>query len=95
MDSLKGSKFYKESVKYNVNRSIKELEQVFNTNYNNIYDNNPEMTTNVLNKLEDLVDKISSSSVDELVMIDAVIDKYQENKEWFKEHGEAEFLKIE
>lgn len=95
MDSLKGSKFYKASVKYNVNRSIKELEQVFNTNYNNIYDNNPEMTTNVLNKLEDLVDKISSASVDELVMIDAVIDKYQENKEWFKEHGEAEFLKIE
>ena len=95
MDSLKGSKFYKESEKYNVNRSIKELEQVFNTNYNNIYDNNPEMTTNVLNKIEDLVDKISSSSVDELVMIDAVIDKYHENKEWFKKHGEAEFLKIE
>ena len=95
MDSLKGSGFYKESVKYNVNRSIKELEQVFNTNYNNIYDNNPEMTTNVLNKLEALVDKLSTSSVDELVMIDSVIDKYHENKEWFKKHGEAEFLKIE
>ena len=53
------------------------------------------MTTNVLNKLEDLVDKISSAGVDELVMIDAVIDKYHENKEWFKEHGQAEFLKID
>ena len=53
------------------------------------------MTTNVLNKLEDLVDKISSSSVDELVMIGAVIDRYQDNKEWFKEHAEAEFLKID
>jgi uncharacterized membrane protein len=95
MDSLKGSRFYKESVKYNVNRSIKELEQVFNTNYNNIYDNNPEMTTNVLNKLDALVDKLSTSSVDELVMIDSVIEKYHENKEWFKKHGEAEFLKIE
>ena len=95
MDSPKGSRFYKESVKYNVNRSIKELEQVFNTNYNNIYDNNPEMTTNVLNKLEALVDKLSTSSVDELVMIDSVIDKYHENKEWFKKHGEAEFLKID
>jgi len=95
MDSLQGSKFYKKSVKYNVNRSVKELEQVFNANYNNIYDNNPEMTTNVLNKIEALVDKISTSSVDELVMIDSVIDKYHENKEWFKKHGEAEFLKIE
>ena len=36
---------------------------VFNTNYNNIYDNNPEMTTNVLNKLEDLVSKISSATI--------------------------------
>ena len=53
------------------------------------------MTTNVLNKLEALVDKLSTSSVDELVMIDSVIDKYHENKEWFKKHGEAEFLKIE
>jgi len=28
-------------------------------------------------------------------MIDAVIDKYNDNKEWFKEYAEAEFLKIE
>lgn len=95
MDSLKGSRFYKESLRYNVNRSIKELEQVFNTNYNNIYDNNPEMTTNVLNKLEALIDKLSTSSVDELVMIDSVIEKYHDNKEWFKEYGQAEFLKID
>jgi pyrroloquinoline quinone (PQQ) biosynthesis protein C len=42
-----------------------------------------------------LVDKISTSSIEDLVMINAVIEKYNENKEWFREHGRAEFLKID
>jgi hypothetical protein len=28
-------------------------------------------------------------------MIDAVVDKYKENKEWFMENGNAEFLRID
>jgi hypothetical protein len=28
-------------------------------------------------------------------MINAVIDKYKENKEWFLEYANAEFLKID
>jgi hypothetical protein len=28
-------------------------------------------------------------------MIDAVIEKYNDNKEWFKEYAETEFLRIE
>ena len=53
------------------------------------------MVTNILNKIESLIDKIKGSSIDELVMIDAIVDKYQENKEWFKEYANAEFLKID
>ena len=53
------------------------------------------MTTNILNAIEDLVAKLSTSTLDELIMINAVVDKYNENKEWFTEHAEAEFLKIE
>jgi hypothetical protein len=53
------------------------------------------MTTNILNSIESLVDKLKTSTLDELVMINAVVDKYNENKEWFKQHAEAEFLRIE
>jgi len=28
-------------------------------------------------------------------MIDAVIDKYNENREWFIEHASADFLKLD
>ena len=33
--------------------------------------------------------------IDELVMIDAVIDKYKDNQEWFMEHESADFLKLD
>jgi hypothetical protein len=53
------------------------------------------MTTNILNKIESLVTKLTTSTLDELIMIDAVIEKYNNNREWFKEYSEAEFLRIE
>ena len=53
------------------------------------------MTTNILNSIEDLVTKLCTSTLDELIMINAVVDKYNDNKEWFTEHAQADFLKIE
>jgi hypothetical protein len=53
------------------------------------------MTTNVLRKITTLMDKIKNSDIDELVMIDAIIDKYIDNQEWFMEHASADFLKLD
>jgi hypothetical protein len=53
------------------------------------------MTTNILNTIDALVTKLSKSTLDELIMINAVIEKYNENKEWFKKYTETEFLRIE
>ncbi len=94
-DELKGSHAYKQNVKLQVNKTSKILEQVYKEGFNVIYDNNPEMCTNVLNKIDKLLDAIKNASIDELVMIDAVVDKYKENKEWFVEHANAEFLKLD
>ena len=71
------------------------LEDVVREEFNTVYDTDPQMVTNILNKIESLIDKIKGSSIDELVMIDAIVDKYQDNKEWFKEYANADFLKIE
>ena len=86
---------YKQNIKNQINKLDLMLEDVVREEFNNLYDTDPTMTTNILNRIESLVDKIKGSSIDELVMIEAVIDKYQENKDWFKEHASAEFLKIE
>ena len=85
----------KQNVKQQVNKLNVMLEDTVREEYNNLYNTDPQMVTNILNKIESLVDKIKGSSIDELVMIDAIIDKYQDNKDWFKEHAEAEFLKID
>ena len=53
------------------------------------------MTTNILRSIESIVDKLTTSTLDELVLINATIDKYNDNKEWFKEYASAEFLRIE
>ena len=52
------------------------------------------MTTNILNKIESIVTKICSYQLEELVILDAVVDKYEDNKEWFLEHTASEFLRI-
>lgn len=94
-DELYFTKAYRQNIKQQINKLSKMLEIVIKDEYNNVYNTDPEMTTNILNKIEELVKKIVDSDIDELVMINSVIDKYIENKEWFKEHGSAEFLRID
>ncbi len=94
-EGLRLTKQYKLNVKQQVNKLNVMLEDIVREEYNNLYKTDPEMVTNILNKIEGLVDKIKGSSIDELVMLNAIVDKYQENKDWFQEHANAEFLKIE
>ena len=94
-DQLKLTKQYKLNVKNQINKLNTMLEDVVREEFNTVYDTDPQMVTNILNKIESLTDKIKGSSIDELVMLDAIVDKYKENKDWFKQYANAEFLKIE
>jgi hypothetical protein len=93
-DQLKGTNRYKQNVKNQLNKVNLLLEPIAKAEFDKIYDADPEMVTNILNKMEALIDKIKGSSIEDLVIIDAVIDKYMENKEWFENHVDAEFLKL-
>lgn len=93
-ENLYYTKQYKQQIKQKINSLNKDLEEVVRTEYATIYKTDAEMTTNILNSIEDVITKLQTSTIDELVMINAVIDKYKENKEWFKEYAEAEFLRI-
>ena len=94
-DELKGSKAFRQNIKYQVGKTNKLLEEVYQDGFNTIYHNNPEMCLNVLNKIDSLIHKIKTASIDELVMIDALVDKYFENKDEINETQTAEFTKIE
>lgn len=94
-DELQGSKGFKQNVKHQVNKTSKILEKEYQQGFNVIYNNNPEMCTNVLNKIDSLIHKIKTASIDELVMIDALIDNYFENKDELIKTQTAEFNKID
>ena len=94
-DDLKGSKAFKQNVKYQVGKTNQILEQVYQEGFNTVYHNNPEMCINVLNKIDGLIHKIKTPTIDELVMIDALVDQYFNNKEEINETQTAEFTKID
>jgi hypothetical protein len=95
IDSLRGTTKYRQEIKNVGNRFNKMLEQYVSEDFNTVYNNNEEMTMNVMRKITELINKIATSDVDDLVMIDAVIDKYNDNKEWFVKHTSADFLKLD
>ncbi len=94
-DDLKGSKAFKQNVKLQVNKTSQILEQIYQEGFNTVYHNNPEMCTNVLNKIDSLIHKIKTASIDELVMIDALLDNYFQNKEEHNKNQTAEFTKLD
>ena len=93
-DSLIGTNFYKQEFKRDLNNCMESLERFTRQYYDSLYENDPEMATNAVNKLEAITGKLTSSSFSDLIMIDAVIDKYNNNKDWFREHVSADFLKL-
>ena len=95
IEDLQGTNKYKHNLKNQGNKFIKLLEHYVEDDFDETYSNDPEMTTNALRKVSSLMDKIKGFDIDELIMVDAVIDKYIENEDWFKQHASAEFLKLD
>jgi prephenate dehydrogenase len=94
-ENLRYTKQYNGALKHLLNKVILHLETTVYDEYRKIYEADAEMTTNILNSIEDVIIKLTTSDLDELVMINAVIEKYKENKDWFVQYGSAEFLRID
>tara|TARA_R110000850_G_scaffold166263_1_gene291377 strand:+ start:22 stop:390 length:369 start_codon:yes stop_codon:yes gene_type:complete len=93
-EALVNTNVYKQSLKQQINRMNGILEPIVRQEFDGIYNSDPEMTTNILNKIDTIVGKIASYQIEELVILEAVVDKYENNKEWFLEHTASDFLKI-
>jgi len=59
-----------------------------------MYDNDPQMVTNILNKIESLVDTLKNASIEDLIIIESIVDKYNNNKDHFRKTEEVSFNKI-
>ena len=72
-EQLRLTKQFKLDIKNQINKLNVMLENVVRKEFDTIYSTDPEMVTNILNKIENLIDKIKGSSIDELILIDAVV----------------------
>jgi len=95
-ESLITTNRYKQDLKQQGNRMISILEPIVRESFDVIYDSDPMMTTNILNKVDSLIDRIAKlKSIEEVVILEAIVDKYENNKEWFMKYAQSEFLKID
>jgi hypothetical protein len=95
-ESLITTDRYKQDLKQQGNRMIKMLEPIVRESFDVVYESDPMMTTNILNKVDSLINRIAKfKTIEEVVILEAIVDKYENNKEWFMTYAESEFLKID
>ena len=95
-ESLITTNRYKQNLKQQGNRMINILEPIVRESFDVVYESDPMMTTNILNKVDSLINRIAKfRSIEEVVILEAIVDKYENNKEWFLKYAESDFLKID
>ena len=95
-ESLITTNRYKQNLKQQGNRMINILEPIVRESFDVVYESDPMMTTNILNKVDALINRIAKfRTIEEVVILEAIVDKYENNKEWFLKYAESDFLKID
>ena len=80
---------YKGSLKQQVNRVNGMLEPIVRQEFDSVYQPDPEMTTNILNKIDSVISTISKLDLDELVIVEGLLSDYEANKEEYLKNAQA------
>jgi len=86
---------YKGSLKQQINRVNGMLEPIVREEFDSVYNSDPEMTTNILNKIDSIINIISKSDLDELVIIEGLLSDYDANKEEYLKIAQAQIDEIQ
>ena len=81
---------YKGSLKQQINRVNGMLEPIVREEFDSVYQSDPEMTTNILNKIDSVISTISKLDLDELVIIEGLLSDYETNKEEYLKNAQAQ-----
>ena len=68
---------YKGALKQQINRVNSMLEPIVRQEFDSVYKSDPEMTTNILNKIDSVISTISKLDLDELVIIEGLLSDYE------------------
>ena len=85
---------YKGSLKQQINRVNGMLEPIVREEFDSVYQSDPEMTTNILNKIDSVISTISKLDLDELVIVEGLLSDYEANKEEYLKDAQANIDEI-
>ena len=85
---------YKGALKQQINRVNGMLEPIVREEFDSVYQSDPEMTTNILNKIDSVISTISKLDLDELVIIEGLLSDYETNKEEYLKNAQAQIDEI-
>ena len=85
---------YKGSLKQQLNRVNGMLEPIVREEFDSVYQSDPEMTTNILNKIDSVISTISKLDLDELVIVEGLLSDYETNKEEYLKNAQAQIDEI-
>lgn len=85
---------YKGSLKQQINRVNGMLEPIVREEFDSVYQSDPEMTTNILNKIDSVIKTVSKLDLDELVIIEGLLSDYEDNREEYLKDAQAKIDKI-
>lgn len=85
---------YKGSLKQQINRVNGMLEPIVREEFDSVYQSDPEMTTNILNKIDSVMSTISKLDLDELVIVEGLLSDYETNKEEYLKNAQAQIDEI-
>jgi len=85
---------YKGSLKQQINRVNGMLEPIVREEFDSVYQSDPEMTTNILNKIDSVISTISKLDLDELVIVEGLLSDYETNKEEYLKNAQAQIDEI-
>lgn len=95
-ESLITTNRYRQNLKQQGNRMNDILLSIVRESFDVIYESDPMMTTNILNKVDSVINRIAKfKNIEEVVILEAILDKYDNDKEWFMTNVGSDFLKVD
>lgn len=94
IDGVRGTSLYKQHIKQAGNNLSKMLDP-FISQLDAIYDADPQMTINIQNEVDSLVEKLAKRDLVDLVMLNQIHDHYAKNPKDWQDLYELELTKID
>ena len=94
LDNVKGTTLFNGKVKTLTGNLVNIISPMLRIEITRVYKENPEMATNIFRQIEELIDKIANTDINDLVMLNQIHTHYSKNPDDWKNVFAIEFQEL-